>query len=1069
MKIFTSNKINKFITYCLFLYGIIFSYICVIRLDPSPSVLIQEHGVSDIKNIDLFSEVKISQELTSKYDNLGIVSLRFNTFKRSIDDTLIFRLKEKGAPVWYYTANYKTDQFQNHQLFPFGFPIIQDSKGKTFQIELESKSGSESSHVRIDPLLPVLTSKYQYKFLNSKYFSQSMYKYLLIKFGNIVNIIALQYSIILYFLPFLFFILLHSSSIFWEKNRLYSVAIPLFFVAIRNFIPLPQPAYWKTTILLVWSIYLLKNKLTPKANLIVAMTTIPYIVYQLIEDNLLLAEKGAYWLFIFLVIAVVHNILTQFKSFTQKPLLYWETQVKKIVSLFGFTETHNSSLASSKLFSQVDLDIKPSLKLKNPLTQDQAYLRRSFIPQIFTLIKNKYISMLNRRMEIILFILIMLFGIFLRLWKLDSLPNGLDGDVIASASNSLHIFNKGDFRVFQNNQIIGKPVAYLFWSMPLGSLLIGFFINLFKQIEYGALFSSAFVGIISIPLLYLFAKKITNIPTALLATFFFAVSPIHLVYSRSGFTHITIIVPLVVSAIWLLYKLVATKNTKLFYLCGIIWGLILFNSYPIAYVVAPITIAYLIWTNRWKWLFSREFIFGLLIALISFLLLSCGFAFLNGSSDPLIVLKESYYQWIAVRLNEVRQNTTISKNILSGLQMLFGKITPEYHFGVLRIFNYPLIDHFTGLTFIIGFIILILRRSRVDKLLILWIVFVFSITSVINIPQERYLFVLLPVFYIVSASIIVPFFKTGLISKLPSLRLSTLFLLLVFLFLYAYNTEYKQYFVSYANNNANMTHGLGDGDVAEYLVNNLDPNTSLVVTSMMLPGVELNTNYQFKQTILWSEFISNVAETSVSFSPYDTIPPIYPEHSINTINDGDLNTFWYGRVPTTFYLSTSGSQRISSIIALYSSTGPGRASSGYLIEYWDNHLNQWNFLKKESIETGVCGSSTRDLDLRTNRLKFNFIKTIAGDSLQMVEEIMMFTKSSKNQFISADITDVILVLALNPNFKYYGGYDDRAKIIYRQANTLFGDIDAKLVKTISGNSGEEIYKIYSFKVEDLNL
>ncbi len=41
--------------------------------------------------------------------------------------------------------------------------------------------------------------------------------------------------------------------------------------------------------------------------------------------------------------------------------------------------------------------------------------------------------------------------------------------------------------------------------------------------------------------------------------------------------------------------------------------------------------------------------------------------------------------------------------------------------------------------------------------------------------------------------------------------------------------------------------------------------------------------------------------------------------------------------------------------------------------------------------------------------------------------------------------------------------------MYRQANTLFGDIDAKLVKTILGNSGEEIYKIYSFKVEDLNL
>lgn len=73
---------------------------------------------------------------------------------------------------------------------------------------------------------------------------------------------------------------------------------------------------------------------------------------------------------------------TQLKSFTQEPLLYWETQAKKILSLSGFTEIYNSSLVSSNLFSQVNLDIKPSLRLKNPLTQDQAYLRRSLIPQI---------------------------------------------------------------------------------------------------------------------------------------------------------------------------------------------------------------------------------------------------------------------------------------------------------------------------------------------------------------------------------------------------------------------------------------------------------------------------------------------------------------------------------------------------------------------------------------------------------------------------------------------------------------------------------------------------------------
>lgn len=73
---------------------------------------------------------------------------------------------------------------------------------------------------------------------------------------------------------------------------------------------------------------------------------------------------------------------TQIKSVNSDPLLFWETQAKKILTLSGFTEVYNSSLVSKELFSQAKMDIEPSLRLKNPLTQDQAYLRRSLIPQL---------------------------------------------------------------------------------------------------------------------------------------------------------------------------------------------------------------------------------------------------------------------------------------------------------------------------------------------------------------------------------------------------------------------------------------------------------------------------------------------------------------------------------------------------------------------------------------------------------------------------------------------------------------------------------------------------------------
>lgn len=676
---------------------------------------------------------------------------------------------------------------------------------------------------------------------------------------------------------------------------------------------------------------------------------------------------------------------------------------------------------------------------------------------------------INLRTEIILFSLILFFGVFLRLWKLDSLPNGLDGDVAVTARNALHMFTGSDFKVLQNNQIIGKEVAYLFWSMPLGSFLIGLFINLFKEIEYGALFSSAFVGIISIPLVYLLAKKLTNVPTALLATFFFTFSPIHLVYSRSGYTHITLIVTLVTASTYLLYKTVQTQNTKLFYLCGIVWGLILFNSYPIAYVVAPISVVFLIWSHKWMWLFSPEFIISIIVSVITFLLLSLGFAYLNGSADLLIVLKESYYQWIVVRLNETRVHTTFINNITSSLNMLFIKSIPGYQFGILKIFNYPILDPITKITFLAGLLISLVRRNLADKILVLWVAFAFLITSVINIPQERYLFVLLPALYVLSASAIYPMLKVAQYSKFPLFRPALPVLIFFFVIAFAYGVTYQQYFVAYAKNNANMIHGLGDGDVADYLRKNFDPKKTMVITSMSLVGVESDTDYQYKQSTTWSEFLVMLNKIALNYSPYELTPPAYPNRPIKEINDKNINTFWYGKTPATFYLSTAGIQTISSIIAFYSTIEFARSSSSYSIESQNKNSNQWSIIKKEENENGASGTSVRNLDLHTNRLRFNLTKTIVGDALQKVEEVMVFSNPDKQLFIPSGVTDIVLILALNPNFKNYGNYDNLGIMMHRQADAVFGNLDSKLRKTVLGNNGEAIYKIYSLKVKDFHL
>ena len=77
----------------------------------------------DVRDLDTLTASRASEFLKgdtfvgtfrSKYTNLGIISLRFYNENRDSEDTLVFRLREKDASDWIYTAKYETNQFQPH-------------------------------------------------------------------------------------------------------------------------------------------------------------------------------------------------------------------------------------------------------------------------------------------------------------------------------------------------------------------------------------------------------------------------------------------------------------------------------------------------------------------------------------------------------------------------------------------------------------------------------------------------------------------------------------------------------------------------------------------------------------------------------------------------------------------------------------------------------------------------------------------------------------------------------------------------------------------------------------------
>ena len=170
LKAFLNNKIktllkNKIKTTLIIAFVLFFLFL-IQRVyyfqDFSPTVIIESNKFESKTGSNLYQGNKINGEFNAKHNKLGIVSVNFDTHRNINIDYLQFSIKEKGQENWYYTNRYKVHQSQNNQYFPFGFPEIENSKNKTYQIEIESLYGSGNNSVIPSPNNEPFLTKYNF-------------------------------------------------------------------------------------------------------------------------------------------------------------------------------------------------------------------------------------------------------------------------------------------------------------------------------------------------------------------------------------------------------------------------------------------------------------------------------------------------------------------------------------------------------------------------------------------------------------------------------------------------------------------------------------------------------------------------------------------------------------------------------------------------------------------------------------------------------------------------------------------------------------------------------------------
>lgn len=113
-------------------------------------------------NSDPLSNSKVTNTFQANHNQMGMVLIRFNTGNVSRNGEIDFKLKEARSEKWIYEQTYKTDQIQNETYFPFGFPIIENSKGKSYEFEISSNTVNINDAVSISVIEPAVTVGYSY-------------------------------------------------------------------------------------------------------------------------------------------------------------------------------------------------------------------------------------------------------------------------------------------------------------------------------------------------------------------------------------------------------------------------------------------------------------------------------------------------------------------------------------------------------------------------------------------------------------------------------------------------------------------------------------------------------------------------------------------------------------------------------------------------------------------------------------------------------------------------------------------------------------------------------------------
>lgn len=304
------NKAKIIISIALLLLGLFLAISNLYLLDGSFSVINFSQSRSQLSGFEdglLLKGERVAGNFTANGNWLGGLSFRFDNRKNMSTDSIVFRLNEEISNQLIYQATYKVDQFQPNKLFPFGFPIIPDSKNKKYHFEIESLNGSTDNAIALSPISPIFSIKYQYS-IESLRSSRFPVEFIYLKLLSLFTDRQFMLSLFIFMSPLIIFGV-YFSPLRLKKKKLFLLWLPIIFIATSLFFENKLTVFTSLILIANWLLITIMCKLESQSAVLPALLFLFLTIISVLLNQEDLAGKAIMWTYLFIILTITHSLV----------------------------------------------------------------------------------------------------------------------------------------------------------------------------------------------------------------------------------------------------------------------------------------------------------------------------------------------------------------------------------------------------------------------------------------------------------------------------------------------------------------------------------------------------------------------------------------------------------------------------------------------------------------------------------------------------------------------------------------------------------------------------------------